>query len=207
MMKAKDQTIFDGVDTTPFLKEQEGNEKQRDQVTIDMKDFLKALKFSSLSIGVTIGICNECLSWLAHLAPISSEEDEKLNLWWEMLATVLFLFVLPMIFLELVHILYRATIQLTSFKTNEFLIKQLYTHIQSRLAAGFLCGVLSTLSVLDYYLDLRHHLLYNVLVLFFLFVWCLVEKWILDERGLLVMLVDHQNGLRGKQADTLPQVF
>lgn len=173
----------------PFLKLGGGSDQARqDEGDNRLRGVLGVLKLSALALGTTVGIAFESLSWATHVTILIASEHHVSNIWIDVVSTAFFLFLLPALFMEIIYVMLKSIIELISARIEEDLMYQLYSHVQSRLVVGFLCGVLVALSFLDIYLDLKHHFVYNGSVIFLLVVWCLVEKLVLNERRMLHLL-------------------
>lgn len=189
MMKKLDEMGQDGVDMTPFLKLGGGSDQARqDEGDSRLRGVLRVLKLSALALGITVGVAFESLSWATHIAILIASEHHVSNIWIDVVSTAFFLFFLPALFMEVIYAMFKSIIELISSRIEEDLLHQLYSHVQSRMAVGFLCGVLVALSFLDICLRLKHHFVYNGLVIFLLIAWCLVEKLVLNEKRMLHLL-------------------
>jgi len=162
---------------------------------------LNTFTMSSTILGIVLGIAFESLSWVSHVSLLAASSYVQPSFAMDLGCTVYHLCLLPLLVLEclrymlgsLVGLISPVTDHKSQKKTKE-LCDQLFLHVQSRFAIGFLLGVLVTLSVVDICLDLRHHIcvvfgVFVVLLAFFAY-----EKRLLDEECTIKLLAARNTG-------------
>lgn len=160
---------------TPFIFMKDAKEDAR-------KDTLAVLKASASIIGFISGIACQSLSWATHFAIAKTLGIEGASKWLDLLCTLVSLFILPMVVLEVLRIAFLGVAQLASARIDEAVFYRLFLHFQLRFGIGVLCGVLMTIPLLNFPLELAHHLLYVVTLLGLVTFWCgFLEKRVMDE--------------------------
>ena len=115
---------------------------------------LLRLKSSVLVIGIILGVALQSLSWTSRMTILKIFGAVDTSMWFDIFCTLTCLLFLPMIVLEMVHIALLSVTQFTSTRIDDEVFHKLLLHVQSRFGAGVLCGVLLTLPVLDFSLEL-----------------------------------------------------